>query len=699
MRAGSNSQWMRLIIYLLLITASVYSPLKLGWIQPMERFFYDSLIRLRPTEPIDERIIIVGLTEDDIKSLSQVPVSDNTLAELIIKIRKSNPRVIGLDLHRNVPTGTGWNQLQSVIKSTPQLVGVEKTSQGDFDAPRVMPNRELEKKGMSAASDLIDDGGDIIRRGYLYVRKSANSSEAIPSFGLKVALEYLKKENITPEDAQDTDHNLKLGNAVFPILKSNQHFYNLEDIDDYQILINYRSSTRKLKTISFSEILNNEIAPDTFKNKIVLIGLCAPTIGDDFFTPYSRRIVDFKNEIFGVEIHASQTSQIISAALDERKIIKFLPSSGSFLWLLVWIIIPPIILVNKFPINVTKSNIFLSYISMNSLGFALIIFIGYISLIQGCWIPIASPILALSLNLILGIYYLEITKEKQFSLEIKRKLEEKSKELEDVQKILIAKEKLAAYAKLSVKMAHEIRNYLNSISIVNNNCQNKLQELQQTLSENSFLFEDIYESPEQSPALVAEYVWHKLTKIDKNIEKITLIIETILSENSTSSEGDISALDVNELITRLVDDFSWQRNTSEAIWNPDFELNLTSQIPVVQISELDLERVLINLLNNSCDSLHEKTLLNSEHFARITLTTSNLLSHIEITVKDNGLGISDENLERIFTPFWTTKNAANGVGVGLFFSKQRIEKYHGTLTAKSSEGEWTEFTITLPVSP
>ena len=86
---------------------------------------------------------------------------------------------------------------------------------------------------------------------------------------------------------------------------------------------------------------------------------------------------------------------------------------------------------------------------------------------------------------------------------------------------MIAKEKLAAYEKLSVKMAHEIRNYLNSISIVNNNCQNKLQELQQTLSENSFLFEDIYESPEQSPALVAEYVWHKLTNIDKNIEKLS----------------------------------------------------------------------------------------------------------------------------------------------------------------------------------
>ena len=62
------------------------------------------------------------------------------------------------------------------------------------------------------------------------------------------------------------------------------------------------------------------------------------------------------------------------------------------------------------------------------------------------------------------------------------------------------------------------------------------------------------------------------------------------------------------------------------------------------------------------------------------------------------MGISNENLKQIFEPFWTTKNSANGVGVGLFFSKQRIEKYHGTLTVESDEGKWTEFTLMLPAN-
>ena len=693
-----SRKWLRVIIYILIVTTTVYLPLNFGWTQPIERFFYDCLIRLRPSEPIDERIVIVGLTENDIRSLSEVPVSDSTLAKLIDNIRKYNPRVIGLDLHRNVPIGKGWHQLQSIIQSTPQLVGVEKTSQGSFDAPEISPNSELEKKGMSSASDLIDDGGDIVRRGYLYVRKSDSSSSQIPSFSLKVALQYLEKEDIVPEDANDPEHNLKLGNTVLTRLKSNRHFYHLEDVDDYQIMINYRSSNRQFRTSSFQQVLNNNIDPNLIRDKIVLIGARAPTLGDNFFTPYSRKIVDFSEEVFGVEIHASQTSQLISAALNNRTIIKLLPGTVEFFWLLFWLVTPSIILVSKAQTILSRTNIFLNYVSLYIFIFLIIILIGYLGLLQGYWIPIASPIIAVFLNLIVGLHHLEITKEKQFSLVISKKLEDKTKELEEVQKELIAREKLEAYEKLSVKMAHEIRNYLNSINVANDNCQYKLVELKQILSENSFLFEEIYESPEESPQFMAEYFSKKFTNIEENVDKIALIIESILTENLAAPEPEISDQNINDLIIRLVDEFSWQRNTVGETWKPHIEVNLASDLPKLKISSLDLERVLINLLNNACDSLFEKSLLNSEHCSRITITTSHSSSGIEIKVRDNAQGISDENLDKIFAPFWTTKNSANGVGVGLFFSQQRIEKYQGTITVKSTAGEGAEFTINLPLN-
>jgi two-component system, NtrC family, sensor kinase len=104
------------------------------------------------------------------------------------------------------------------------------------------------------------------------------------------------------------------------------------------------------------------------------------------------------------------------------------------------------------------------------------------------------------------------------------------------------------------------------------------------------------------------------------------------------------------------------------------------------------------LLSNARDSLNQKILINSIFSPEINLTTSQHHSIIEIKVRDNGMGISKNNLDHIFAPFWTTKNSVDGVGVGLFFSRQRIEKYNGTIKVESREGEWTEFTITLPIN-
>ena len=695
MTASNFSKWLRLIVYILIVATTVYLPRNLGWTQPLEMFFYDCLIRLRPPEPMDERIVIVGLTEKDIENIAQLPVSDNTLAQLINNIRKYNPRVIGMDLHRNVTTGSGNYKLRSILQSTPNLVGVEKTNQGPKDFPAIPPHPEIEKNGMSSASDFIVDSGDVVRRGYLYVNKSSLSSEQLPGFGLKVALQYLEKEGINPTSSGDKEHHLKLGNAVFPRLRSNQEFYTPEDIDNYQVLINFRSAKNSFKTISFSEILNNNIEPNSIEDKIVLIGATAPTLGDNFFTPKSRKVIDFRDEVFGVEIHASQTSQIVSAALNDRKIIKLLPSAIESCWVLIWIITPSTFLIKKVSLNTDLSKWGVSYTSINLFTFTALVLIGYLLLLNGYWIPIANPTIALISSFILGYNYAEIIKEKQLALSLEVKLNKATEELKQTQSKLIAREKLQAYEKLSVKMAHEIRNYLNTVNVANDNCQYKLVELKQFLSENSFLFEDIYESEDSSPKLIADYFERKFDKVEKTINKISLIIESILAENTPDSTLTYST-DVNQLIRIIADESDWIKNQINKTLNPTIDLNCASGLPKIKITSIELERVLKNLLTNACDSLYQKTLLNSDYSPTITLTTSCNSSAIEIKVRDNGMGISQDNIDKIFAPFWTTKSPVNGVGVGLFFSQQRIEKYNGTITVKSTEGEGAEFSITLP---
>lgn len=699
MTASNSGRWLRLIIYLLIVATTVYLPRNLGWTQPMEMFFYDCLIRLRPPEPIDKRIVIVGLTEEDIENLAQLPISDSTLAQLIDNIRKYNPRVIGMDLHRNVATGSGYHRLKSVIQSTPNLVGVEKTNQGSFDFPTIPPNPAIAQNGMSSASDFIVDSGDVVRRGYLYVSKSSLSQEQLPSFGLKVALQYLEQEGIKPTSSGDKNHYLKLGSAVFSRLRSNQEFYQQEDIDNYQVIVNFRSTNSPFRTISFSDILNERIERDLIKDKIVLIGAFAPTLGDNFFTPESRKAINFQDETFGVEIHAHQTSQIISATLNDRKIIKLLPSVIETCWVLVWIVIPSTIVIMKVTPHKNISNLWFNYVSFDLLAFISIILLGYLLLLTGYWIPLAHPIIALISSFILGISYIETIKEKRSALFLSKKLEERTEELSKTQKKLIAREKLLAYEKLSVKMAHEIRNYLNAINIANSNCQYKIKELEQFIEDNSFLFEDIYESSDESPKHLINYFNSKFSKTENNIKTISSIVESILVESVPDNSEPEHFIDLNQFIDKIVKENNWIKTENDNTLNITLQVNYASNLPKIKIVPIDLERVLVNLLANARDSLMQKTLqdLKLGYLPTIGITTSQNYSTIEIRIRDNGIGITKENIDKVFNPFWTIKSSANGVGVGLFFSLQKIKKYQGKITLESKGGEWTEFTITLPI--
>ena len=96
-----------------------------GWLQPLEWSALDIYFQLRPIEPPDNRILIVGVEESDIQKLGRWPTSDRVLASLLTKIKLQQPRAIGLDIYRDVPVYPGNEELIKVFKSTPNLVGVE----------------------------------------------------------------------------------------------------------------------------------------------------------------------------------------------------------------------------------------------------------------------------------------------------------------------------------------------------------------------------------------------------------------------------------------------------------------------------------------------------------------------------------------------------------------------------------------------
>ena len=193
-----------------------------GWLRGFEYKLYDLSLRLRPPQSIDPRIVIVGVTEKDLQKLGQDNIDDATLVKVIKEIKTHNPRVIGLDLHRNVRVGCtsdacelNRQELSTLFRTTPNLIGIEKTTGGNPWDEEILPHPELAIAQRTGASELIEDSDRIIRRVYLEVQKSAK--ETLSSFGLAVALKYLEQESIQPMGHKTW---LRLNDAIFPAIDS-----------------------------------------------------------------------------------------------------------------------------------------------------------------------------------------------------------------------------------------------------------------------------------------------------------------------------------------------------------------------------------------------------------------------------------------------------------------------------------------------
>ena len=134
-----------------------------------------------------------------------------------------------------------------------------------------------------------------------------------------------------------------------------------------------------------------------------------------------------------------------------------------------------------------------------------------------------------------------------------------------------------------------------------------------------------------------------------------------------------------------------------AMLNVTTSLDLDPAVDKVSIVPQDIGRVLLNLFSNAFYSISEKKKMLGDEFKPVVgLSTSKQNEHIEIGVKDNGIGISKEHLDKIFQPFFTTKPTGQGTGLGLSLSYDIVKAHGGELKVESEEGKGAAFTILLP---
>ncbi len=393
-------QWRGVFIAVPAVCAIVFLIRLSGLLQPLEWAALDHYFRMRPAEPKDDRIVIVGLHESDVQKYG-FPLPDSTLATALKRIKQQQPSAIGLDLYRDLPVGKGGAELTQIYKSTPNLIGVQKVIKGaGFGSVAASP--VLSELGQVGANDLVVDGDGKLRRGLLSVTSDRNQDYL--SFAFALSLLHLQPKGIEPKTTEQ-DH-IQLGQTTFLPFEADDGGYIHADAAGYQVLLNYRGGQDSFDLISLEQLLEGKIAPDRLRGKVVLIGSVAESLNDFFETPYNARSAQLRRLTPGVEIHAQITSQILSSVLDQRPPIHTASKLAEWAWIVGWTLLGALLVWQQR--STTQHSKFQSLKIFLSLLIAGSILIGltFAAFLQSWWLPVVPPLLGLSSSAIAITAYL-----------------------------------------------------------------------------------------------------------------------------------------------------------------------------------------------------------------------------------------------------------------------------------------------------
>jgi C4-dicarboxylate-specific signal transduction histidine kinase len=250
---------------------------------------------------------------------------------------------------------------------------------------------------------------------------------------------------------------------------------------------------------------------------------------------------------------------------------------------------------------------------------------------------------------------------KQANQQLKKEIAERKrseKELQKVNQQLLHSEKLSALGQLAASIAHEFNNPLMGI-------RNTLEQVQQGTALEDSLAE--------------------LVELSINESNRVMNLAHQLKDFYRPSSGTPQPLNIHDAI----DDMLMLKKNDFRKENIQLNKEYSEHLPNVKVVEDQFKQVILNLLQNA----NEACLKGGE----LTIRTEVLDSTIEVAIKDNGQGIKQKYMDKIFDPFFTTKGEVKGTGLGLSVSYGIIKKHGGDLKARSTEGEGSQFIISLPI--
>ncbi|MCY3619425.1 MAG: ATP-binding protein [Acidimicrobiaceae bacterium] len=291
-------------------------------------------------------------------------------------------------------------------------------------------------------------------------------------------------------------------------------------------------------------------------------------------------------------------------------------------------------------------------------------------------------------------------------LDLVRKLSEdlqkKNEELEGVlaelrqtQDQIILRQKLVELGELTAGVAHEIQNPLNFMKNFSESSEELIAELRDALSRHA---EDLDDDGRGLVVGITDELAENMSRMRAHGERADRIVRDMAMIGRGG--GKPQPVDINDLLN---DRAKIAYHSAQAL-DESFEIAITSDcdpdLGELEVVPEDMGRVFFNLVGNACSAVDEKRRMAEEasvpYTPTLRLSTERTGGEMVVRIRDNGTGIPDDAMDKIFNPFYTTKPSGTGVGLGLSFCNDVVRQYGGSITAESEPGEFTEMTIRLP---
>ncbi len=274
------------------------------------------------------------------------------------------------------------------------------------------------------------------------------------------------------------------------------------------------------------------------------------------------------------------------------------------------------------------------------------------------------------------------TQVSERTLDLKQSLDE----LKSTQVQLIQSEKMASLGELTAGIAHEIQNPLNFVNNFSEVNKELLAELKDGIEKKNY----------DEVNAIADNVIDNEEKINHHGKRADAIVKGMLQHSKTSS-GQKELTNINPLADEYLRLSYHGFRAKDKAFNATMQTDFDKSIGIVSIIPQEIGRVLLNLYNNAFYAVAEKKKsLPNDYEPTVAVTTQKINGKVEIRVADNGNGVAQKVIDKIFQPFFTTKPTGQGTGLGLSLSYDIIKAHGGEIKVETKEGEGSEFIIQLP---